>query len=171
MDRPGRARETGGETVAGYTPKPRFGVTIVTMGTDGADRAQFGCQKQPDRSAVESRAMRVTFAWRPTYPGSTSKEFVVVGSPGFGRPEFCCERMGEAWKAQAIQFGGWNGTLTTKECRVSFWFWHCYPEGACPDRLPIDFCPFCAEPIELVLLPLEKPAAGPDTLPQGSKDR
>src|ERR1700683_4463498 len=60
---------------------------------------------------VESRAMRVTFAWRPSYPGSTWQEFVVVGSPGFGRPEFCCERMGEAWKAQAIQFGGWNGTL------------------------------------------------------------
>ena len=63
--------------------------------------------------------------------------------------------MAEAWKAKAIQFGSRHGTLTKEQCRVSFWYWNCWPEGAYPDLFPINFCPFCGEAIELVLLPIE----------------
>jgi hypothetical protein len=68
-------------------------------------------------------------------------------------PEFCCEEMQHAWREQAIKFGGWHGTLTQSECNISFWYWHCYPEGAAPDLLQINFCPFCGKEIEMIKMP------------------
>lgn len=51
-------------------------------------------------------------------------------------------------ETRAIQFGA--PILTDrKECELAIYYWSCWPEGPALTRLPLDFCPFCGEPIEL----------------------
>jgi glutaredoxin len=62
-----------------------------------------------------------------------------------GSPQFCCEKMKEAWEERAIIFGEIDGVHTNADVNITLC--HPYPEGACFDEYPIKFCPFCAEPI------------------------
>jgi len=60
----------------------------------------------------------------------------------------CCDDMKDAWDGGAIHFG--SDFPNFSDCDVNIWKWNCWPEGAGLDEYPIRFCPFCAEPVEVV---------------------
>lgn len=63
-------------------------------------------------------------------------------------PEFCCDDMQEAW-------GGSYGCITAGDVNEYEMNAICisdvsvYPEGSYTKSLPINFCPFCGEKIEI----------------------
>jgi hypothetical protein len=68
------------------------------------------------------------------------------------RPEvFCCENMEDAWDKHVVGFGDYE-TMCNKNTDVNLYEWAIYPEGSFTSNWPIRFCPFCAQPVEVVLV-------------------
>lgn len=63
---------------------------------------------------------------------------------------FCCDEMERAWADQFIDFGEFE-SMANKNNDVNIYVCCVYPEGAFWDEIPIRFCPFCAERIEIGL--------------------
>jgi hypothetical protein len=78
---------------------------------------------------------------------SEYSEYELVTGPT-GRPDLCCDEMLQAYREGVIRFGAEVMTLR-KDCDFAIWYWRCYPEGAAVDRVPINYCPFCAAAIQL----------------------
>lgn len=72
------------------------------------------------------------------------------------KQEYCCDNMAEAFKDQFIVFGEYDSMLN-RDRNVNIVHCSPYPEGAVWDEMAINFCPFCAAPIEITERPSQKP--------------
>ena len=64
---------------------------------------------------------------------------------------YCCKRMETAFDEHFVVLGEYDG-IGNKNADVNITHCSAYPEGAFWDEMKIDFCPFCAEKIEVELV-------------------
>jgi hypothetical protein len=84
-------------------------------------------------------------------PGQESK--FDVGNLESVRDEvvsFCCDEMEKAWGDHFVHFGELDALLGNLNGDVNIYHCSPYPEGAAWSEMAIRFCPFCAEPIEIL---------------------
>lgn len=65
--------------------------------------------------------------------------------------EFCCDDMKGAFEENYIRFGEYPpDSILNYDSNVNIYRCFPYPEGACWDEMPIKYCPFCAEEIQII---------------------
>jgi hypothetical protein len=64
--------------------------------------------------------------------------------------EYCCDKMKAAFSDNFVGFGEYPpDNILNYNKEVNIYDCSPYPEGACWNEMPISYCPFCAEKIQI----------------------